>query len=59
MISFMEKECIFGPDGSQYEGQYRDGKRHGSGKLMLENGEIFIGEHKFGKRDGRNPYLFG
>ena len=27
------------------------------GKLMLENGEVFTGEHKFGKRDGHGIHI--
>ena len=56
MINFMEGVHTW-PNGVQYEGQYRDGTRHGFSKLMLENGEVFTGEHKFGKRDGHGIHI--
>lgn len=30
-------------DGSIHEGQYAEGKRHGKGRLVKPNGDIFVG----------------
>ena len=56
MISFMEKVRTPGLTES-YEGEYRNGKRHGDGELTFANGEKYTGEHKFGKRDGQGTHV--
>jgi hypothetical protein len=35
-------ECTW-PDGKKYIGQYRDGKKHGEGTFMWENGKQYKG----------------
>ena len=37
---------------SDYIGLYKDGKRHGQGTLVLEDGSIYVGEFKNGKYHG-------
>lgn len=35
-----------------YEGNWKEGKMHGRGKLSFENGDFFQGEFKNGERNG-------
>ena len=43
-----------GPDGDVYEGQWRDGKLHGQGKLTSLSGEVvYEGEWRDGKFHGQ------
>jgi len=32
------------PDGAVYEGQYSEGKKHGTGKLTFADGSVYQGE---------------
>ena len=45
-------------DGSQYIGQWKDGKRHGYGTLKLANGGEFVGDWQNDERKGRAVYIF-
>ncbi len=39
-------------NGVYYEGQFKEGQRHGVGIITWANGERYIGEFKNGKREG-------
>ena len=42
-----KKDVIFtSPRGGKYEGEHKDGKRHGQGKLTYPDGRKFVGEWK-------------
>jgi hypothetical protein len=43
-------------DGGLYEGQMRDGKRHGKGKYTLANGDQYDGEFKDNLQHGKGKY---
>ena len=45
-------------NGSVYEGGWRDGKRHGSGKIMFASGAVYDGDWEDDKRQGNGKYLF-
>jgi len=38
------------PDGSRYEGQWKDGLKHGRGRFIYPDGDIYDGEWLEGKR---------
>ena len=40
-------------DGTRYEGEYRDGKRHGRGTYTWPDGDRYEGQWRDGKRHGR------
>ncbi len=40
------------PDSAVYEGDYKDGKFHGDGKLTWRNGDVYIGEFENGLMHG-------
>ena len=42
-----------GADGSRYEGEHRDGKRHGRGTLIWASGQSYEGEWRNGKPHGQ------
>ncbi|XP_020278420.1 uncharacterized protein LOC109852047 isoform X3 [Pseudomyrmex gracilis] len=43
-----------------YEGERNDnGERHGSGKTLLPNGDVYVGEYRNGFRHGVGTYVFG
>ena len=50
---------VFGEDSpfSKYEGEWEDGKFHGTGKLIFKNGDIYEGEFQEGKFHGKGNYL--
>ncbi len=41
------------PDGSVYEGEYKNGMFHGDGKLIWSNGDVYTGEFKDGLKHGK------
>jgi hypothetical protein len=43
----------FAEDGSKYEGQWKNDKRHGKGKYTFKNGGYYDGEWADGKRQGQ------
>jgi hypothetical protein len=45
-------------DGGKYEGEFKDGKRHGQGTGTYLNGEKYVGEFKEGKRHGQGTYTY-
>ncbi|XP_068930898.1 radial spoke head 1 homolog [Petaurus breviceps papuanus] len=43
----------------EYEGDRNEaGERHGKGKAILPNGDIYDGQYEFGKRHGQGTYRF-
>jgi len=40
----------------KYEGEFRNGKRHGTGTLYLTNGEKFVGEWRDDQISGRGQF---
>ena len=40
-------------DGAKYEGDWKDGKRHGQGTLTWTNGNMYEGEWKDNKKHGK------
>ena len=34
------------PDGSVYEGEYKNDKKHGKGKFLYSNGDTYEGSYK-------------
>ena len=36
----------------EYEGELKDGERHGLGKIIKENGNIVFADYKDGKKNG-------
>jgi hypothetical protein len=45
-------------NGDRYEGEFKDGKMHGKGTLILSNGDKYIGDWVAGKRTGRGLYIW-
>lgn len=42
-----------------YEGERNEaGERHGTGKALLPNGDIYVGEYRDGFRHGKGVYVF-
>eukprot|EP00899_Mesostigma_viride_P006515 jgi/Mesvir1/15865/Mv03411-RA.1 len=46
------------PDGSRYEGQWENGKRHGQGMYTFPNGDIYDGGWLLDKKSGPGTYVF-
>lgn len=44
-------------DGSRYEGEVKDGKAHGKGKLFWASGETYEGDFAANARHGRGVYI--
>ena len=44
--------------GYRYEGEWYQGRRHGTGSIFLTNGDSFTGAWKEGKMDGPVAYKF-
>ena len=45
-------------NGDIYEGEFRDGKRHGRGVYRFANGDTYEGEYRNGKRCGYGRFSF-
>ena len=43
---------------AQYSGQYRNGKRHGKGKMTFPNGDTYTGEWENNKMNGEGTYIY-
>ncbi|XP_050460190.1 radial spoke head 1 homolog [Cataglyphis hispanica] len=42
-----------------YEGERNEnGERHGNGKALLPNGDMYVGQYRDGLRDGKGVYVF-
>jgi hypothetical protein len=46
------------PDGSQYVGEWRDGRPNGQGTHTFPDGEKFVGQFRDGRRHGRGTRIF-
>ena len=45
--------------GYKYEGERNErGERHGNGKAVLPNGDVYEGQYKNGMRHGKGQYIF-
>ena len=42
IINIMDKEFLFLKSGEKYEGEFKNGKRHGQGINTFENGEKYV-----------------
>ena len=47
------------PNGSVYEGQFLDGRRHLRGTMRYSNGYVYVGEWKHGTIHGRGRFVTG
>ena len=45
-------------NGERYEGDFVNGKRHGSGRMEYANGDVYVGEYKEGKRHGQGTMTY-
>ena len=45
-------------DGTNYTGEWKDGKGHGQGTLTFSSGDQYMGKWKDGKRHGQGAYTF-
>jgi hypothetical protein len=41
------------PDGRVHEGEWKDDRQHGKGKMTFSSGRVYEGEWKEGKRHGK------
>ncbi len=46
------------PNGDRYEGQYKDGRMHGTGTYNYADGKKYIGDWKEDARAGRGIYTW-
>lgn len=46
------------PDGSVYEGEYRNDRRDGNGMMILTNGVVYKGRQVKGKFEGEVEYKY-
>lgn len=44
--------------GYMYEGEFREGLKHGRGKMVLSNGNTYEGSFQYGKRQGSAKYTW-
>lgn len=57
-------DCIDGrgvwasPDGTRYEGTFRDGLRHGKGTYLLPDGGLYVGSFDRGIVSGRGAFFY-
>jgi len=45
-------------DGSEYVGEFRDGKYHGQGTYTFSNGDKYVGELRNDKHHGQGTYTY-
>ena len=46
------------PDGAVYEGEFRDGKRSGTGRLIFPDGAVYEGEFADDHMNGRGTLVY-
>ena len=46
------------PNGNEYVGEFKDGKRNGQGTYTFANGNEYVGEFKDGNLNGKGTYTF-
>lgn len=51
-------EGVTYPDGTRYEGEMRDGKKHGQGTFTFVNGDRYTGEFVDDLREGQGTYYY-
>ena len=44
--------------GAKYVGDFKDGKKHGSGKYNFPNGDVYVGQWVNGQREGEGEYTY-
>jgi len=44
--------------GDHYQGEFKNGLKHGFGMYFFSNGDKYVGEYQFGKREGKGTYSF-
>ena len=54
----VESKTINYPDGGRYEGEVKDGKRHGKGTLFWTDGGRYEGEWQNDKRNGQGTHYY-
>ena len=46
------------PDGREYIGEWKDGKKHGYGTMTSPDGSKYVGKWKDDKRDGQGTIIY-
>jgi len=54
--AYLENFDEIGHGWKKYEGQFFEGKRHRFGTILLSNGDVFVGNFKENKAEGRGSY---
>eukprot|EP01028_Stygiella_incarcerata_P009245 TRINITY_DN4352_c0_g1_i2.p1 TRINITY_DN4352_c0_g1~~TRINITY_DN4352_c0_g1_i2.p1 ORF type:complete len:130 (-),score=29.09 TRINITY_DN4352_c0_g1_i2:224-613(-) len=54
----IRKDILTLPDGSKYEGEWKDGKRNGKGMRTWLSGQKYEGEWKDGAMNGKGVYTW-
>jgi hypothetical protein len=44
--------------GDYYQGEFKNGLKHGFGTYFFSNGDKFVGNYQYGKREGKGTYSF-
>lgn len=44
--------------GDHYQGEFKNGLKHGFGMYFFSNGDKYVGEYQYGKREGKGTYTF-
>ena len=44
--------------GDHYQGEFKNGLKHGFGMYFFSNGDKYVGEYQYGKREGKGTYSF-
>ncbi|KAL4493618.1 hypothetical protein ABPG72_004111 [Tetrahymena utriculariae] len=50
--------CYFRHTGKIYEGEFLQGKLHGKGRIIFQNGDTYIGDFHLDKKQGRGIYIW-